>query len=453
LIRAGKITRLGERVMKRKLISVSTAWLCLTACLSGSALLSAPITWRSAQVSQATKAAERAAVNNQNSELKSLYEAHQWFKLRDAVQATDAPAFYLGAVASVFNDIKQAEKSLQSVIKSAPQSEQAAEARELLINAYMRAALYRRALSETAQALSAKPNDSGLKNARALFSAFSQYPEQSVAEHRFSAIRYQMKDGNLFIPLEVNGKQASYIVDSGANFSLISEAEAKRLGLELRESSGATMGDASGAQIGFRIAVADRLTVGRMRLRHVPFFVMRDDQQPFVDLPSGERGIIGLPVLLAFQSVRWNREGKFEIGFATRATPPLKSNMCFEGAQPIVEAEFRQSKINLFLDTGATHTRVLPLFAREFTAFVNESGKKGSQRVTGVGGSVEVETMTLPELRLRISGPELVLKPAEVLLKETASDLRWSHVWIGMDMLNQARSVTLDFKSMTLALE
>jgi predicted aspartyl protease len=453
LIRAGKITRLSERVMKRTLVSASTARLCLLACLSGSALLSAPITWRSAQLSQATKAAEREAANDRIAELRLLYEAHQWFKLREVVQATDAPAFYRGAVAAAFHDIRQAEKSLQSVINSAPQSGLVSESRELLINTYMRAGLYRRALSETAQALSVKPNDSGLKNARALFSAFSQYPEQSVEERRYSEIRYQMKDGNLFIPVEVNGKQASYIVDSGANFSLISEAEAKRLGLKIGESSGATMGDSSGARIGFRIAVADRLTVGRMRLRHVPFFVMRDDQQPFVDLPSGERGIIGLPVLLAFQTVRWNREGKFELGFASRAKRPLRPNMCFEGAQPIVEAAFRQSKINLLLDTGATHSRVLPLFAGEFAAFVNESGKKGSQRVTGVGGSVEVETMTLPELRLRISGPELVLKPAEVLLKETVSDLRWSHVWAGMDLLNQARVVTLDFKTMTLALE
>lgn len=61
--------------------------------------------------------------------------------------------------------------------------------------------------------------------------------------------------------------------------------------------------------------------------------------------------------------------------------------------------------------------------------------------------------MTLPELRLRISGSEVMLSPAQVLLKETASNTRWYHVWIGMDLLNQARMVTINFKSMTLALE
>jgi predicted aspartyl protease len=422
-------------------------------CLSDGALLSAPLTRRSAQTLKEKEATKRDAFNNRIAELRALYEAHQWFKLRDAVQATDAPVFYRGAVAAAFNDIKQAEKSLQAVINSAPQAGLVSEARELLINTYMRAGLYRQSLSETEQARVLKPNDNGLKNARILFSTFSQYPEQTVSARRFSELRYAMKEGNLFIPVKVNGKQASYIVDTGANFSLISETEAKRLGLNISERSGARIGDSSGLDLDFRVAVADRLTVGRMRLRHVPFFVMRDDQQPFVDLPAGERGIIGLPVLLAFQTVRWNREGKFEIGFAPRATPTRKSNLCFEGLQPIVEAEFRQSKINIFLDTGATHTRALPLFAREFAAFVNEAGKKGSQRVTGVGGSVDVETIRLPELRLRINGSEVALSPAEVLLRETASGLSWSHVWAGMDLLNQARVVTLDFKSMTLTLE
>lgn len=429
------------------------ACLCLMACLSGSALLSAPATTKGVQTPMATKAVGRDAVNERIAELRSFYEAHQWFRLRDAVRARDAPAFYLGAVASAFNDIGQAEKSLRSVINSAPQAGLIHEARELLINTYMRAGRYRQALSETEQALAARPDDKGLKNARALLSTLSRYAEQTVAERRPSSIRYRMKDGNLFIPVGVNGKRASYLIDTGANFSLISEAEARRLGLQVSDSNGATMGDSSGANIGFRIAVANRLTIGRVRLRHVPFFVMRDDQQPFVDLPAAERGIIGLPVLLALQTVRWNREGNFEIGSARRAKIALKSNICFEGLQPIIEGEFRQSRINIFLDTGATHTRVLPLFAREFAAFVNESGKKGAQRVTGVGGSVEVETMTLPELRLRLGGPELLLKPADVLLKETASGLRWSHVWAGMDLLNQARAVTLDFKLMTLALE
>jgi len=417
------------------------------------AWLLTPITSPVGQTNRTTKTTKRDAANSQNAELKSLYEAHQWFKLRDAVQAKRSSDFFRGVVASAFNDVKQAEKNLKSVIKSAPRSEQASDARALLIYVYQRNGRYRQALSEVEEALAVESDNDGLKNARALFGALSQYPEQSVAERRFSRIRYSMKGGNLFIPAEINGKSANYIFDTGANFSLISEGEAKRLGLTIRESSGHKAEDSAGVNVDIRIAVADQLRVGNVRLRHVTFFVVGDDQQPFVDLPSGERGVLGLPVLLAFQTLRWKQKGIFEIGFAPDSSNTRKSNVCFEGAQPIIEAEFRHSKIKMFLDTGAIRTRALPLFAREFADFVNESGRKDTTRVTGVAGSVEVDAITLTELALRINGFNAVLRPAQVLLKETTSDSRWWHIWIGLDLLNQARVVTIDFKSMTLALE
>lgn len=422
-------------------------------CITLVAWLFTPITSPVAQTNRATKTTKRDAANSQNAELKSLYEAHQWFKLRDAVQAKRTSAFYRGVVASAFNDVKQAEKNLKSFIKSAPEPEQVSDARALLIYIYQRAGHYRQAFSEIERALAVEPDDAGLKNARALFGALSQYPEQTVVERRFSRIRYSMKGGNMFIPVGVNLKSANYVVDTGANFSLISEAEAKRLGLTIHESGGSRMGDAAGASVDVRIAVADLLTVGRIRLRHVSFFVVRDDQQPFIDLPSGERGVLGLPVLLAFQTLRWKQEGTFEVGFAPGSRKGPKANICFEGANLIIEGEFRQSKINVFLDTGATRTRVLPLFAKEFAGFINEFGRKGSDRVTGVGSSVEVDVITLPELALRINGFDAVLRPAQVLLKDTTSDSRRWHVWSGLDLLNQARVVTLDLKSMRLALE
>jgi hypothetical protein len=55
-------------------------------------------------------------------------------------------------------------------------------------------------------------------------------------------------------------------------------------------------------------------------------------------------------------------------------------------------------------------------------------------------------------MSLRINGPEIVLSPATVLLKNTDSYLEHCHVWIGVDFLNQASVVTLDFNAMTFVL-
>jgi predicted aspartyl protease len=440
--------------VKRAFITASISTLYMMVWLSYAVLPATPSSTSALKQSgQAATATERVPANGEDAVLKSFYEAHQWFKLRDAVRGTRASAFYSGAVAYAFNETRQAENNLSSVIKSAPRSEQASEARTMLINLYMRMGRYRRALAEAEKELAAKPDGAGLKNASALLSGLSQAREQEVSQRRSSKIPYSMKGGNLFIPVDINGKRARYMVDTGANFSLISEAEAKRLGLTLLRSGGHKIEGSSGAEVDFRIAIADQLNVGDFRLRHVAFLVVGDKEQPFVELQPGERGVLGLPVILAFQTLRWGRDGAFEIGFAssTRRTPVAR--LCFDGLQPVVEGQFRESRVNLFLDTGATRTRVLPLFAREFSDYVNEFGKKDSEPVTGVGGSVEVDALKLPELKLRVSGFDTVLRPAPVLLKETTSDSRWWHAWVGMDLLNQARVVTLDFNSMTVALE
>lgn len=49
-------------------------------------------------------------------ELKSLYESHQWFSLRDASKRAPLPAFYRGAVDAVFNDVPSARKHLEAVL-------------------------------------------------------------------------------------------------------------------------------------------------------------------------------------------------------------------------------------------------------------------------------------------------------------------------------------------------
>jgi hypothetical protein len=70
--------------------------------------------------------------------LQELYERHSWFDLRDAVAGKAVPALYSGAVASAFNRTGDAESYLNRAIREAATTEAANDAREALINLYMR---------------------------------------------------------------------------------------------------------------------------------------------------------------------------------------------------------------------------------------------------------------------------------------------------------------------------
>ena len=317
---------------------------------------------------------------------------------------------------------------------------------------YHRAGRFRRAVAEIDGLLAAYPDNTSLKHARALFGALARYPDQSIARRRHSTIRYRMKAGNLFVPVSIRGRAGHYIVDTGANFSLMSESEARRLGLTIQEG-GASVTDITGGTMSARTAVADELQVGETRLRHVAFLVVGDDQQPFVDLAADERGVLGLPTLLALDAFRWTADGEFEIAFPAPREDRRRANMCFDGAMPITEGRFGDRRITLHLDTGAIETHLWPAFSRDFATLLSQSGVPATKRVTGVGHSVDVQSIDIPELTLRIGGFETSLHPAHVLVNATTAAGQRDHGNLGLDLLGQAQATTIDFRSMTLALK
>jgi predicted aspartyl protease len=386
-----------------------------------------------------------------DSELRSLFAARDWFKLRDAVErSANVPAFYRGAVACAFNDVDSGERHFRAVFKASGEVEQAAEAHGLLAHAYMRSGRYRQTYAHLAAMQRLLPEVSGLKSALALFSALSGQRELSVKTRRPSDVR--MTD-DFFIPVAVNGKPAQYGFDSGMDISFISEAEANRLGLSIHEVGAATLKDgASGNDVPVRFVVADRLTVGGFELRNVVFTVAQKGAMPFVELPPEKQGILGVPALVAFGTMRWNSDRVLQIGMDRDRRDAQHSNMCFQAVTPVVEGTYRAQRINAWLDTGSSKTYLTQRFARQFPDVIEAGGKEASVRLRGIGGSTEVRVTTVPEIKFIIGGADLAMRPAEVLPKDERVDRDWYDIWLGMDLLGQMREISLDFKSLTFSL-
>ncbi len=384
---------------------------------------------------------------------KALYDAHQWFKLRDAVAAaSDAPQLYRGAVAYAFHDPAGAEKALRRVIDASPRSDEAIEARGMLISVAQMNGDYRRALAEIRALQAIVPEPGGLDNGAAFFSALAAFPSQTVSTARAVSVRSSVRGGNLFIPVSINGKPADCIVDTGANFSVMSEGDARRLGLTIGEASGSHGTDAAGSSVPFRVALAERLSVGAFELRNVAFLVARDDQQPFVDLPPGSRAVLGIPVLLAFDALRWHAEGRFEVEVRTPPGARRDANLCFDGADLHAAALYRGTPVDMFVDIGATKSRLTATFARDFPEAVRNA-KISASTIRGVGGSATINVAVLENVTLRVGGRDLVLHSVETLQKNLEGRSDRFHVWAGFDLFSRTRAVTIDFRSMKLAVD
>ena len=376
-------------------------------------------------------------------DLKSLLDAHDWFKLRRLAARQDAGDFYKGQVACAFHDVRGAERYLGRVIASTD-SKLALDARGQLAYMYLRTGEYRKTYKHLSAMQRLNPETAGLRSALALFSALSPYPELAVGRRRASKL--QMTE-DFFVPASVNGRLAQYGFDTGGNLSIMSQAEATRLGLRVHEASGSEHQDgASGTVLPIRFAIADRLALGGFELRNVVFTIMPENALPFRELPPDKQGILGISVIVALGSIAWDSGRVLRIGYPP--APRQSPNLCFEAAIPIAEAFYDDESMSAWLDTGSERTYLTPRFLRDFRHAVENSAK---QKVTlrGVGGETEVEALEIPKVTFSIGGSELTLNPAKVLAEQQRVDRNAYHVWLGMNLLSNRR-VTIDFRSMTI---
>ena len=174
------------------------------------------------------------------------------------------------------------------------------------------------------------------------------------------------------------------MVDTGADFSLMSESEARSLGLAIHEGR-ASITDITGGSMGVRTTVVDELQVGATILRHIAFLVVGDDQQPFVDLPPDERGVLGIPVLLAFEAFRWAADGAIRDRRPDPASrePPRGQRVLRRGDAGHPGVLWATVEITMHVDTGAIGTQLWPKFAGDCAALLSQSGATGNQARDG----------------------------------------------------------------------
>jgi predicted aspartyl protease len=386
--------------------------------------------------------------SSDDARLRSLYDGRRWFELRDSVTKGGASGFYQGVVACAFNDARRCEKKLGAIIRSHPKSDEAIEAHRRLASLYITHGRYREALAQVDAVLALRTDDSDARDIRPLLTTLSESPDQEVVRRTHTTLELH-EDG---LPFSIHGVQATFWFDTGANFSILSESEARRFGLVVRAVP-TKVHVSTGAQVDFRIAVADDLSIGSMRLKNVAFLVFPDDQPPFNQTAPGSRGLIGIPVLLAFERFVWGADRKFEIGSKSARRSVPRANLCFDGNTPVTQLQFNHRNLTFVLDTGATNTDLFPPFAKAFPGLIHSAATTDSYKMEGVGSVRNMNAATLESVQLNIGGLPVVLKPANVLLTPTGETSKFFEGNLGIDLLQQAHKTTFDFKAMTLTLQ
>jgi hypothetical protein len=382
------------------------------------------------------------------SNFDDLVRQRRWVELRSAASQNDNAAFYRAIAAAVFNDPK-AESLFKQVIRDVPSSEHAYQAYDWLANLYQKFGRYH-SLAVTRQAQwKAFPDKEAITSQKKEDAPFMLLPDQVNGRRIASTIHH---DGHsLPAPATINGKRVEFFFDNGSDLSCISENEAKRLRMTFSNSMG-SMGTMT-RSVGFRMAMARDVTIGKMRFRNVSFAVFPDDQPPMSFVSLGHRGIIGLPVMVAIGTFRWDANGTLVIGEKPKELLPERANLIFDaGDHVVLQAKFQREPLWTSLDSGASTTDVYATFANRFPDFLQRYGRVGDNQISGVGGVEHYDAIDVPELSLQIDGKDLVLRPGHIMTKR--QDHRdWIFANVGKDLYMQTSGFTLDFQAMRLRLK
>jgi clan AA aspartic protease (TIGR02281 family) len=242
----------------------------------------------------------------------------------------------------------------------------------------------------------------------------------------------------------VNGVGAPWLVDTGAQITVVSSSLARRIGLNLLHGP-VTVHSTTGFAKG-NLAVIDRLHIGAAEVENVPVLVLPDAQLKIADLPQIQ-AILGLPVLVAFGRVAWLDAGAtLALGDDAPSPPPGSPRLYWHEEGIGVPVSTALGVRGAHLDTGANDTYLRAPAHALLTPAIEATAAWRRGKVGGAGGVMDTNEKVYPQISLDVAGVPMVFRNISLSEADNEGVAR-----LGDDMLERLSSLTLDFETMRIA--
>lgn len=258
--------------------------------------------------------------------------------------------------------------------------------------------------------------------------------------------------GSLVTELTVNGVREKWLLDTGANLSVVSRSFANRLGLQPLPGFGQTMSGLTGIENPLQVAVVPVMQLGGATLRNVVVLIL-DDANLNIRLANKSyqiNGIIGYPVFRALGVITFLHSGLLEAGSPAQGST-TGTRMYMRLLMPVIECGTGGMDLPFTFDTGADGTF---LSIRYYEQFRGESGKwKPAENTMGGGGGMKRRKVyLLPELKLKVGTRVATIRNVPIFPTKVGSDKDELYGNLGQDFVAGFESFTLNFSKMTFSL-
>ncbi|HEY6305532.1 MAG TPA: aspartyl protease family protein [Candidatus Angelobacter sp.] len=387
--------------------------------------------------------------------LQTLLEQRRYVDLEQNIRghlAPDDAVLFQGIVANRKNRVDESIRLLAPLaprLASAPPSWREKELLITLADDYSKAFAYAKSadtysvlLSRYSKMLSRNERRSATDR-RAEMQLLREAPPQTVELNAASTIQAARDPlGLIEIPVEANGKNESWMLDTGANTSVVTESTARRIGLRLLEGSAQT-GDVNGTPVNFRVGVLPELKIGSTIFHDVELPVASD--QAFNIAGYQIEGIVGFPVQSALRRITVYADGRVGINEAVREQG---SELFMDGQTPIAVVKAAGEECLFSLDTGATGSSFSSRFYPVVKSQLTEKMRARNDSA-GAGGVRHFHVYKMEGLSLTLGGQEARLASATIFPKPIGSGMDVFFGNLGQDVFGAFQSYTIDFENMT----
>ncbi len=295
--------------------------------------------------------------------LQNLLADHQFLRIESQLDQLplEEAQFYRGILANRNNDLKGSIQLLEPLVEKVTASGDTAHEkllRKALAEDYLRLGDFAKAakayqtLETRLQAKLSPDEQDEIEMPLKLLPLAQANPPMTVEPYDPFVMQVSKNPlGLTDVPVFVDARPHSWMLDPTAPFNLIARSLAKEAGLKVSEES-STIRTLTGRPIQVHVTVIPRFTLGgRITFRNMTAFVFEDQDYLFPHTRYQVQGVLGYPALSALGSLTITADATIEIQ-PRESRPPAESA---QAAPPVQKIESGQkAKAAPSADPGAT---------------------------------------------------------------------------------------------------
>jgi clan AA aspartic protease (TIGR02281 family) len=278
-----------------------------------------------------------------------------------------------------------------------------------------------------------------------MFKSLKDAPPQKITKGDVDLKLKIKKDlaGLWNVPVKVNDTDFEFVFDTGADFPVMVESVAKKLGLNISDEE-FNVGTVTDKKVKSKVAVVNSLKIGNITLENVVFYIMKDEDFTFG--PYKILGIIGAPIIRAFEEVRFTKDNELIVP-VTPGNDDIR-NIAYDQYTPIIQVIYLKDSLNFVFDSGNEGFTLFRPFLSKYEKEITEKYTLKKLSMGGAGGIVETEGYEIDKITFSTGNSSAELKNIFIIAKSLSENQKFFHGNLGQSYIKQFNTLILNYKHM-----